>query len=93
MQSLYVEQLGAVPELQSYGSVLKSSARPIALTESEMEYVVTAVKHIYKEHIVFQVRLASLLVFESFADLSGNSCSSTSRIPCKSLFWKEYLFS
>jgi coatomer protein complex subunit gamma len=55
VQSLYVEQLNTVPELQSYGSVLKSSARPIALTESEMEYVVTAVKHIYKEHIVFQV--------------------------------------
>lgn len=55
IQSLYTAQLETVPELQSYGPVLRSSTKPIALTESETEYVVTAVKHIYKEHIVFQV--------------------------------------
>lgn len=65
VQSQYVEQLSAVPELQSYGPVHRSSARPIALTESETEYVVTAVKHIYKEHIVFQVRRAYISLMTS----------------------------
>lgn len=55
VQSLYTEQLKEVPELEEYGPVLKSSARPVALTESETEYVVTAVKHIFKEHVVVQV--------------------------------------
>lgn len=57
IQSLYTAQLQAVPELEPYGPVLRSSTKPVALTESETEYVVTAVKHIFKEHIVFQVRL------------------------------------
>jgi coatomer subunit gamma len=54
-QSAYAKQLQAVPELASYGPVLNSSAKPIPLTESETEYVVSCVKHIFKEHIVFQV--------------------------------------
>ncbi|KAJ9122431.1 hypothetical protein QFC22_001856 [Naganishia vaughanmartiniae] len=61
IQSLYTAQLEAVPELQTYGPVLRSSTKPIALTESETEYVVTAVKHIYKEHIVFQFNITNTL--------------------------------
>ncbi|KAF9518561.1 hypothetical protein BS47DRAFT_1388965 [Hydnum rufescens UP504] len=53
-QSAYVKQLQAVPELASYGPVLNSSAKPIPLTESETEYVMSCVKHIFKEHTVFQ---------------------------------------
>jgi coatomer protein complex subunit gamma len=60
-QSSYAAQLAAVPELESYGSVLKSSARPIELTESETEYVVSAVKHIFAEHIVFQFNISNTL--------------------------------
>jgi coatomer subunit gamma len=54
-QSAYASQLTVVPELQSYGALLNSSAKPIPLTESETEYVVSCVKHIFKEHVVFQV--------------------------------------
>lgn len=61
IQSLYTAQLETVPELQAYGPVLRSSTKPIALTESETEYVVTAVKHIYKEHIVFQFNITNTL--------------------------------
>ncbi|KAJ9113093.1 hypothetical protein QFC20_001980 [Naganishia adeliensis] len=61
IQSLYTAQLQAVPELESYGPVLRSSNKPVALTESETEYVVTAVKHIYKEHIVFQFNITNTL--------------------------------
>lgn len=49
----YAQQLQAIPELAAFGSVLKSSAI-IELTESETEYVVKAIKHIFKEHIVLQ---------------------------------------
>lgn len=44
----YAQQLQAIPEIAAYGGVLKSSS-PVELTESETEYVVTAVKHIFKE--------------------------------------------
>ena len=49
----YAQQLGAIPELREYGPVLKSSG-VVELTESETEYVVSAVKHVFKEHIVLQ---------------------------------------
>lgn len=49
----YEAALASIPEFKSYGPLLKSSAT-IPLTESETEYVVTAVKHIFKEHIVLQ---------------------------------------
>lgn len=58
-QSNYAQQLADVPELASYGPVLKSSSKPVELTESETEYVVACVKHIFAEHVVFQVRLCS----------------------------------
>ena len=35
--------------------MLNSSATPAQLTESETEYQVTCIKHIFKEHVVFQV--------------------------------------
>jgi len=54
-QSAYLQQLTEVPEFASYGPVLNSSATPAQLTESETEYQVNCVKHIYKEHVVFQV--------------------------------------
>ncbi|KEI41878.1 uncharacterized protein L969DRAFT_14095 [Mixia osmundae IAM 14324] len=60
-QSLYAQQLAEVPELASYGKVLKSSSKPIELSESETEYVVTAVKHVFSEHIVFQFNIRNTL--------------------------------
>ena len=54
-QSAYIQQLREVPELASYGEALGSS-KSVQLTESETEYQVTCVKHIFAEHVVFQVR-------------------------------------
>ena len=56
----YAEQLMQIPELKEYGTLLKSSA-PVELTESETEYVVTAVKHIFKEHVVLQYDIKNTL--------------------------------
>ncbi|KAJ8474748.1 hypothetical protein ONZ45_g15845 [Pleurotus djamor] len=60
-QSSYAQQLAEVPELSSYGPVLNSSATPAQLTESETEYQVTCVKHIFREHIVFQFNVSNTL--------------------------------
>ncbi|KAI9740053.1 MAG: coatomer subunit gamma [Claussenomyces sp. TS43310] len=56
----YAQQLMQIPEMKSYGSVLKSSAI-VELTESETEYVVTVIKHIFKEHIVLQYEIKNTL--------------------------------
>lgn len=56
----YQQELLKIPELKEYGSVLKSSG-VVELTESETEYVVTVVKHIFKEHIVLQYEVKNTL--------------------------------
>lgn len=56
-KSSYAEELAKVSEFSEFGPVLNSSTRPLPLTEKETEYTVNCVKHIFKEHIVFQVRL------------------------------------
>jgi len=54
------EELMAIPEIKEFGSVLKSSPI-IELTEAETEYVVTLVKHIFKEHVLFQYEIKNTL--------------------------------
>ena len=58
-----------MPELQSYGALLKSS-REVELTESETEYVVTAVKHIFKDHLVLQFNVKNTLADALLEDVS-----------------------
>jgi coatomer protein complex subunit gamma len=56
----YQEELQKIPELAAHGGVLKSSD-VIELTEAETEYVVTAVKHIFKDHVVLQYDIKNTL--------------------------------
>ncbi|KAL3419909.1 hypothetical protein PVAG01_08408 [Phlyctema vagabunda] len=65
----YAQELLAIPELKAYGSVLKSSPA-VELTESETEYVVTVVKHIFKEHIVLQYEVKNTLSDTVLEDVS-----------------------
>ena len=58
-----------IPELKEYGALLKSSV-PAELTESETEYVVTAVKHIFKEHVVLQYDIKNTLPDTVLEDVS-----------------------
>ncbi|KZO95939.1 coatomer subunit gamma [Calocera viscosa TUFC12733] len=60
-KSAYAEQLAAVPEFAEYGTVLNSSSKPQPLTESETEYIVTVVKHIFREYVVFQFNVSNTL--------------------------------
>lgn len=56
----YAAELQKIPELAAYGGVLKSSA-VVELTESETEYVVSAIKHIFKDHVVIQYEIKNTL--------------------------------
>lgn len=52
----YETDLYAIPEIKALGNVFTSS-EPVELTESETEYVVSGIKHIFPEHIVFQFNI------------------------------------
>ncbi|MCJ1461983.1 coatomer subunit gamma [Pseudocyphellaria aurata] len=54
------QELMQIPELKAHGAVLRSSSA-VELTESETEYVVTATKHLFKEHVVLQYDIKNTL--------------------------------
>ena len=55
------QELTRIPELKAHGAVLRSSS-VVDLTESETEYVVTAIKHLFKDHVVLQYDIKNTLV-------------------------------
>ncbi|PWW72760.1 Coatomer, gamma subunit [Tuber magnatum] len=65
----HAQQLATVPELKPYGPLLKSS-REVELTEAETEYVVTAIKHIFKDHLVLQFNVKNTLTDTILEDVS-----------------------
>ncbi|KAL1644129.1 coatomer subunit gamma [Diplodia intermedia] len=65
----YAAQLQAIPEIAAFGGVLKSSP-VVELTESETEYVVSAIKHIFNEHIVIQYEIKNTLPDTVLADVT-----------------------
>ncbi|OCL13526.1 Coatomer, gamma subunit [Glonium stellatum] len=71
----YAAQLQAIPELASYGGVLKSSS-VVELTESETEYVVSAIKHIFKDHVVLEFQVKNTLPETVLIDVSVVSTPS-----------------
>jgi hypothetical protein len=88
-QSAYTSQLAAIPEFSTYGEILNSSSKPIPLTESETEYVVSCVKHIFKSNIVFQVSPDPIWPkLPTHKTLISHS--STSRIPYRTQSWKTF---
>ncbi|XP_078533630.1 coatomer subunit gamma-2 isoform X2 [Lissotriton helveticus] len=52
-QDIFQEQLAAIPEFKNLGPLFKSS-ESLQLTESETEYFVRCIKHVFTDHIVFQ---------------------------------------
>ncbi|KAL6062840.1 Coatomer subunit gamma [Balamuthia mandrillaris] len=56
----YDEALNAIPHFTKLGARFHST-KPAELTESETEYVVNCVKHIYANHIVFQFNCTNTL--------------------------------
>ncbi|PWN48580.1 Coatomer, gamma subunit, partial [Violaceomyces palustris] len=78
-QSFYSKQLAEIPQFSEYGPILKSSVKAVELTERETEYVVTAVKHIFAEHIVVQYNVTNTLpdtVLENVAVIVGGAAEA-----------------
>ena len=67
----YAAQLAAVPEFASYGAPLTTSplTAPVPLTETEMEYVVTASKHVFPAHVVLQYHVTNTLAESVLEDV------------------------
>ncbi|CAF4275639.1 unnamed protein product [Rotaria sp. Silwood2] len=59
-EDTYSEQLSAIPEFAHLGPIFKSSL-PVDLTESEVEYVVRCIKHVFSHYIVFQFDINNTL--------------------------------
>jgi coatomer protein complex subunit gamma len=50
---MFMEKFSNMPEIAKLGPLFKSS-QPVELTESETEYVVQCIKHVFSEHLVLQ---------------------------------------
>lgn len=74
-QQQYSAELSAVSQFSGYGPLLKSTEKPVELTERETEYVVSAVKHAFEDHVVLQFNvsntMAETVVLENVAVLVG----------------------
>jgi len=59
-QELYAALLASLPQFANIGNLFQSS-KPVELTESETEYVVHCIKHIFPQHIVLQYNVTNTL--------------------------------
>ncbi|PNS19595.1 hypothetical protein CAC42_7439 [Sphaceloma murrayae] len=85
----YAQQLQAIPEISAFGGVLRSSP-VVELTESETEYVVSATKHLFKEHLVIQYDIKNTLPDTVLTDVSI-VCTPTSEDEDGSALEEEFL--
>jgi len=65
----YAEQLYQIPQFANLGALFKS-VRPVPLTESETEYLVSCVKHIFQDHIVLQFNITNTLNDQRLTNVS-----------------------
>lgn len=60
LSAKYAEELLAIEQFKDYGKLINSSAA-VSLTETEAEFVVTGIKHIFKDNIVLQFNITNTL--------------------------------
>ncbi|CAH2035277.1 unnamed protein product, partial [Iphiclides podalirius] len=60
LEEQYKEQMKVIPFVERFGRIFKS-CKPIDLTESETEYRVRCVKHIFAHHLVLQFEIINTL--------------------------------
>lgn len=60
-----------IPEFASLGALFRSS-RPVELTESETEYVVSCIKHVFAEHVVLQYNVTNTLQDQQLNNVTVN---------------------
>ncbi|EDO16469.1 hypothetical protein Kpol_1066p36 [Vanderwaltozyma polyspora DSM 70294] len=56
----YADELLSIEQFKEFGTLVNSS-NSVALTEPEAEFVVRGVKHLFKEHVVFQFSITNTL--------------------------------
>lgn len=61
----------AVPEFAALGRAFHST-KEVALTETEMEYVVTCTKHIFESHVVLQFSVLNTIDDQQLRDVTVN---------------------
>lgn len=84
LQQQYVQEISQIEQLAEYGNILHSS-KVIELTEKETEFVVTVVKHVFKDHLVLQFNVDNTLV-----DNELNSVTVLSQ-PVNELYEEEFI--
>ncbi|CCE66276.1 hypothetical protein TPHA_0P01180 [Tetrapisispora phaffii CBS 4417] len=60
LASKYADELLSIEEFKPFGKLINSS-NVVSLTEPEAEFVVNGVKHILKEHVIFQFNITNTL--------------------------------
>jgi len=66
---MFVEKFSAIPEIAQLGPLFKSS-QPAQLTESETEYVVHCIKHVFPQHLLLQFDCTNTLNDQHLEDVS-----------------------
>lgn len=84
LQQQYVQEISQIEELAAYGQILHSSS-VVELTEKETEFVVSVVKHVFKEHLVLQFNIENTL-----ADNELNMVSVVAS-PANEIYEEEFI--
>jgi len=73
IQDQYAAQLSRIPELEAHslGPLLKSAV-PVDLTETETEYFVQVIKHMYRNHILLQFDVTNTCSDQVLENVSVN---------------------
>jgi len=67
-EDTYSSLLASIPQFANLGPLFKST-KPIELTESETEYVVNVVKHIFNDHILLQFNCTNTIADQVLENL------------------------
>ena len=85
--TMYADLLNAIPEFTGLGPLFNSS-QPAPLTESEAEYVVAVIKHMFQNHIVFQFTVKNTMEEEQLENVeikvdAPASCPVQASVPAE----------
>ena len=84
LETKYADELLSIEQFKEFGNLINSS-KPIPLTESEAEFVVHAVKHIFNDHVVFQFNVTNTLT-DTILDKVTVACSPEGDTQLEELF-------
>lgn len=90
--STYTSLLSKIPQLAELGKPFKSS-RAVQLTDSDFDYVVNCIKHVYEKNIVFQFNITNNVETQQLErvgvkmDLSGTEGLKEVIVFCEMIFW------